>query len=433
MRKGGVKLNKPLPMWRSLVLASLLFAGTWFLSGCEERKENKAQLSFQIVMPQGWNVINQNLEGRVDRLDTDGDGEIEWVVFYAFDQPGPEAFTPIRAAIYDIARREPKLPVIYPYHLQAPGWTYLGEGSDENAITAYVDDVVTVTELGSTYPDYTDVAEKEVIVRGYAGKQRVAIFQWRDNRPPDLRDRMDPSEVLLIPNSVLRPTGQWYECLGMFEGSLRVEVVKDRVTVWNRTGDRSQFAAVYTYVPTNGPGGYLDGNDNLIAPSASCIEFPFGVPSDVAQSPYPEKAVMAYLKTFMQEPDYGANWLTDNAQNKQEAEASLAMFVPEKAPIVSGVCIKEVSYVPSQETEAEAWSYAVAEEQGITSSDLTKEPLLRIQSTQQATPTVVPITAQVETVAQYPTDAGDEQVRIVWQLNHVGNEWKIDNITVTKP
>lgn len=392
----------------ALILScAILFAGC--ITGCARPLQRpRTDLDLRITLPPSWEV------DRADQLDTDGDGELEWVICYTFDVPGNKDFVPIRCAIYDIARREPKLPVIYPYHLQAPGWTYLGEGSGK--VSVMVEDMVTVS--GST----SDPAEKEVTVTNKNAEgfvNRVSIFRWYDSIPKELRKRTDPSEVLIVPNQP-REEGEWYECLGMFESTLDIQVQTDQITVIDRTWedryatDRSQLARVNIYRPNSRLGGYLDENHNLVPPTWTCIDFAHGMPLDVADSPYPEKIVMAFQKTFMVEPDYGKVLLTANArENRQDPAQHNPWHYFSGA--IADTCVQVVSYGPPDETKAEITAFDAAE--------------FRIQSD---------IRAQVETLAVHRIAGqnASQEIKATWSLVREEQEegqqgrWKIDSVTV---
>ena len=407
-------MNRRLAGWIKLILLALLVSTIGFLSGCEERQENEDQLSFQFVMPEGWQVVNRDHTGRVTRVDTNGDQEEEWILLYSFDTPGNAVFTPIGGAIYHTIRREPRLPIIYPYHLQTPGGGYLGEGI--NRVTVRVEDVVTNIEPDDTYLPDTYFAPQEVIVesRDVDGRiTRVAIFQWRNTVPPEHRKRTDPQEWLVIPGHRPELNSQWYHCIGVFDGTLRVEVGQNQVAVWERSSDRSQITHVNTYKLTgtaaqpNLPNGYLDPNHQLIAPASSCLDLGFGLPPDVSQSPYPEKIVMAFHERLLSEENsYGDEFLTSSALEKRPSHTAWRLFAPPGQHLLQAPCIKEVRYEPPAETSSQASSFGGAEG---------SEPSL--------------ITAQVTTRAEYQPG---QPTWVVWQLVQEENAWKINDVLETR-
>jgi len=372
-----------------LVSAILLISGVLLLPGCAGEEEPK-KLDFGITLPASWKIVS------VARLDTNGDKENDWVILYSFDQPGHKAFTPVRCAVYHIYRREPKLPIIYPYHLAAPNWTYLGEGAERTSVG--VQDIVTRIHLD---PTSAQSAPQEVIVQSTNADgfvNRVSIFQWRDSVHNKLAD---PNEVLFVPGEN-RASGQWYQCIGLFEGTIRVDVQTDRVAVWDRLNDRSQLARVNTYVPTGGPGGYLSEDNQLAAPVSSCVDFAFGMPADVFQSPYPEKIVLAFQKQFRSESGSDSKFLTEDARKRRKNEANWRIFAQPDSDTVQAICVKRLSYNPATETKTEIQAFA--------------------QGSGEAT-TVVEAWAEYEIA-----DEGTKKLGIEWELIRKDNVWKIDNI-----
>ncbi|MBN1641839.1 MAG: hypothetical protein JXA09_11450 [Anaerolineae bacterium] len=400
-----------------ILLATALLSLLWFTSGCELMPAAEQEISFQFALPQGWQVVNASEVGEVPRLDTDGDGDQEWVLLYSFDASGDDAFAPIRCAIYQAVDREPRLPIIYPYHLQAPGWTYLGEGAER--VSVRVDDVVQNIQPDDNYADGASFAQNEVIVENRAISEdkdtpgpviRVSIFQWRNTVPEEFRERTDPREHIVIPGQPPGFNSQWYQCIGFFEGTVQVEVEKDQVTVTDRLNDRSQLARINVYRPSAGADGYLYNAQRLVEPASSCIGFAFALPEDVVQSPYPEKIVVAFHQAFRNAVgDYGAAYLTENAQTARGKKPAWDLFAKLRQPAVEDVCIKTLRY--GSELEAEIRSFNTS---------------LSAQVTGGQPP---PITTQVETVAQYQIPGqGVQQRRVVWQLVQEGNEWKIEDI-----
>jgi hypothetical protein len=392
-----------------LARAALILSCAMLIAGCRRPLQRpRTDLDLRITLPQSWEI------DRADQFDTDGDGEPEWVICYTFDVPVTKEFVPIRCAIYDIARREPRLPVIYPYHLQAPGWTYLGEGSGR--VSVMVEDMVTVSRLPA------DPKTKEVIVTNRSADgfvNRVSIFRWHDSIPKELRKRTDPSEVLIVPNQP-RQEGEWYECLGMFESTFDIKVELDQVTVIDRiwedryAADRSQFARVSTYHPDSRWGGYLDENHYLVPPTLTCIDFAYGMPTDVADSPYPEKIVMAFQKTFMIQPNQGSGLLTASARAARQNPAQQNPW-HYFSGVIADTCVQVMSYGPPDETKAEITAFGAAE--------------LRIQAA---------IRAEVETLVihRIAGQNASQQIRARWSVVREEQEegqqgrWKIDSVTV---
>jgi len=385
------------------------------LPGCVLLRRPESAVRFQFAAPEGWRIVNVDESGNVTRLDTDGDGDQDWVILYSFDDPGNATFAPVRCAIYQSVQRQPRLPIIYPYHLQAPGWTYLGEGADH--VSVRVADIVTGIQPDETYPQGTDFAPNEVIVenKSPAGQvTRVSIFQWRNTVPPEYRSHVDPQEYIFVPSKPPPPNSQWYQCIGLFEGTVEVQAQANQVTVIDRMNDRSQLARVNVYKPVAGAGGYLYGGQDLVPPISSCVDFAFGLPPDVAQSPYPEKIVLAFHKQFQSaESSYGAAYLTESAREERDSDPAWRLFTVGRGLVVERVCLKRLRY--GSELEAEILSFM---------------PPLGDQATPE-TPT--PITTQVETWAEYHI-AGQpvEATRIRWELVKQDNRWRIQHILATE-
>jgi hypothetical protein len=207
----------------------------------------------------------------------------------------------------------------------------------------------------------------------------------------------------------------------MFESTLDIQVQVDQITVVDRrwddryATDRSQLARVNVYHPDSRLGGYLDENQALVPPTSTCIDFAYGMPTDVADSPYPEKIVMAFQKVFMVDPDYGRNLLTPYARAARQNQAPSNPWNSfNKA--VTDVCVQIVSYGPSAETDAEITAFDNAAE-------------VKIQTA---------IQAQVETLAVYQV-AGQtypQEIKATWTLIREEQEqgqqgrWRIDSVAV---
>jgi hypothetical protein len=406
---------------RWIASTTLLFSCLILLSGCLLNKSVRPALDLGLALPPTWQIDTAY------QLDTDLDQEAEWVICYTFDNLENAAFVPIQCAIYDMARREPKLPIFYPYHLQAPGWTYLGEGTQRVSVS--LQNVISASDVPGD-PDL-DVDPYEVVVSNQAPSgfiDRVSIFRWYDNVPSELRNRTDPHEVLVLPNQA-PAWGEWYECVGMFKSAFRVELAFNQVTVWERLNDRSQLARIdiYTYDPGSGLEGYLDEAQQLVPPASSCIGFAHGIPADVAESPYPEKIVMAFLHTFNRDPSFGDNFLSADGKQSRRSGCIGQHF----ARTAQNVCVKLVSYGPPNEIKSEIRAFGQAQDQQITDLQVL---------TQDSTPTRVimdtpTISAQVET---WHTILGQsEMIKVQWRLvraevddanegtSTVG-QWKID-------
>jgi hypothetical protein len=372
-------------------------------------EDTRKELDFKVALPDTWEELS-----RVERLDTDGDGEKEWVILYAFDTPSNESVAPIRVAIYDVARREPRLPIFYPYHLQAPGWTFLGEGLERVEVR--------MANVVSIAPDGIPGEAEEIIVqnRGPAGAiNRVSIYRWIDKVPLELRKRTDPNEILLVQGEPMGK-GEWYQCIGMFAGTLQVRMEQpDRVIAADQHNDRSQLATFRHYSAKSSQNGYLNINYELAEPDRVCIDFAYDTPPDVQESPYPEKIVMAFHKTFNQEPQFGKDYLTEDAKNDSSpGDESWGVF----SARTRDQCVKRVSYIPAEETSSEVQSFGGADDPSA------------------ATTAPSPIQAIVQTSGEYVLPGSDrpQPIDVEWTLIRETTDpgepemWKIAKVRRTR-
>jgi len=248
------------------------------------------------------------------RLDTDGDGEEEWLMFYRYDKAGGSA---LAAVIYDV-RGLP--PVIYPYPLRQPDRDYLAESYN---IKAAMKEAIK-ENLGD-----------ELVIQD--GNRQVTIFRWVDELSPEEQPHEGPQ--------------QGYQCLGYFRGSEKAYVDPDTgwaVTLDRAAYERSQFVIRRAYKPKNGT--YMEGN-RLLPPEEISIDFPGEqVPSDILETPYPEKIVLAFYKTFYQNTYAEAQshkYLTDEAVKRFK----LGDYTCPGAPIPHRILVKSISYQPSLENQ----------------------------------------------------------------------------------
>lgn len=229
-------------------------------------------------------AIPVNLEENLNvttvvRLDTDGDGFNEWVVFYQFDKRA--SISPIMGAVYDNDRGNP--PVIFPYALRAPDRNYLSEDP--------LDLSVRLVPLAMDQSSATGGDVNELVVQS---RNTLTIFRFREN-----------SEIWDFPRDV--PSR--YEAIGFFRGSgeVRLDEQTKHVTVLERNGfERSQLALRSVYGlridPLTNNETYLDpiqplggvGTPRLAAPLVSTIDFYPSPPDDIFHTPYPEKIVLGF-------------------------------------------------------------------------------------------------------------------------------------------
>lgn len=246
------------------VLAKCLSGGS-ILNGCR----GGYLVDFRDIMPQDLRIQNSQ------RMDTDGDGELEWVVFYYYDVAGSSG--PIAGAVYDNDRGWP--PVLFPYKLSVPDRDYLGE---ERLAAAQVK----IIPSGKV---------PEILV--WDRDQGLNIFRYNaEAKTEEWKPPEDRSSV--------------YFPIGVFRGdSVNFNVQTKQVTVWDRSGfavgamstdrERSQLTnkRVYNLIGDT----YMNPSDltALSAPTESFIEFLDGrMPNDVLSTQYPEKIILGFYKTL---------------------------------------------------------------------------------------------------------------------------------------
>ena len=254
----------------------------------------------------------------VQRVDTDGDGEQEWLAFYRFDQVGDRG--PVAALIYDVVL-DPgaQLPIIYPYKLRTPAQNYLALG-------------VPKVSLVDVVPEAGRAPRKELVL--YTQSELIFFRLTREPGPP-------PAD-----NPPL------YRCIGFFrstdgvsfdEGSLEVAVT-------TRSGyERSELVTKQYYRPL-GDGYFITGTETLVQPFASAVDFPAGIPQGVLDTPYAEKIVLAFYKTF-HEQDADAKllgYLSTQAAN-EFAQGRLRYGSPFPRSEIKWATVKELSYYPAQD------------------------------------------------------------------------------------
>ena len=161
------------------------------------------------------------------------------------------------------------------------------------------------------------------------------------------------------------------------------------------------------YHPSHASGGYLLDSGELVGPSSSCLDFAFGMPEALDESPYPEKIVIAFLRKFTQGPLFGGQYLTDQADDaRQDDPHGYWAFFDPGTPFPY-VCIKELGYSPDFETQAQV----EALEQGVGQ-----------------------VTANVDTRITLSNDQQQKQeIRATWQMLKQDNVWKIDRLVSVRP
>ncbi len=232
----------------------------------------------------------------VVRMDTDGDGFREWVVFYAFDQQGgkmplqgfdqQDGKMPVRAVIYDNDLGNP--PLIFPYPLQSPNNEYLTQGK----FVINNNEQVTSDKNGA---DGTDLPE--IFIWGYPdvqfglpiGTKAVDLTIFHVEKQTNVNVWEAPT------NNPPR-----YRSMGSFhgDGGTDFDATTKEVSVIEQSEYiRSQLArrSVYALSSVNN-GTYMDSTDptKLGRPIVSTLDFYPDPPDEILSTEFPEKIVLAF-------------------------------------------------------------------------------------------------------------------------------------------
>ncbi len=224
----------------------------------------------------------------VERIDSDGDRFREWLVFYQIDITQPENWrqpcpdkSPRWGAIYDNDRGEPA--ILFPYKLTPPQRDLLGEEGVSFATAELIPN-----------RSASDLAIEELLIYGRRGgiNNQLTIFKFQQNTPDAATPTDSPPRYVVI---------------GAFVGSGGVffDPVTKLVTVHDRNGfERSQLAVQNVYA-LHGEGvdqTYMrvPGAEELAAPIKSSIIFQFGPPTDILDTEFPEKIVLAFFQSLDQ-------------------------------------------------------------------------------------------------------------------------------------
>ena len=230
------------------------------LTGCNPIKREDPRLDFTKVLPEELQAQ------QVERLDTNNDDYLDWVLFYRYEASGNQAeqLSPIAAVVYhaEVPKDGKQPPEIVPYSLNPPDGRYLGK----NPCQARMADVITKNKG-------LEVVIESVNTDGLITD--AAIFTWRGGKSAE-------------------ETLPGYRCLGIFRAHGHIAISTDEVVVKEYTDDRSQLAVRRVYRPQNG--SYLNEYDQLYPPIERNLEFATGKPKDVAASSYPESIILAFYE-----------------------------------------------------------------------------------------------------------------------------------------
>ncbi len=322
--------------------------------------ENPELLDLRELAPQGTTVST------ILRLDADRDGLQEWIVAYRYDLVGYRS--PISVVVYDAEGVDRELPVIYPYKLTTPDSDYLGEGAVQ----------IGMVDVLNNLPEESGIRPELVITD--VQNTTLSIYRVLDvNKVPN-------PPCVNLPNP--------YQVAGFFRATLRITRVGNAVTVYDRAGsERSQFALRRLYLPSSG--SYFQPDTTvLLPPREASIEFAYGMPADILDTPYPEKLVLAFYNRL---PGGDLASLLSAQAQQRLAGGQLDYGSPWPRATLQKALVQEISYVPGPSDTLSAFA----------------------QDTQ-------PQAALVTTKVLFVGPDGQSQLRTIqWHLIKQGTQWKL--------
>ncbi|MBN1661908.1 MAG: hypothetical protein JXA93_26170 [Anaerolineae bacterium] len=285
----------------------------------------------------------------IERLDTDQVEEQipeEWLAYYRYDSTGSGG--PFGATIYDYDGCRP--PQLLSWELVPADYDYLGL----TEISASVENII---EYGDPLSGGRDLPE--VIVNGFTRRvvtdlnvfRRVGaqlncdtVEEWRDAHPANP----------CFPNPLR------YQNVGSFRSNYRIERIGAMVRVMERSPfERSEIVIVRDYRPENG--SYFEpGTQTLLPPVEYTLALGPGIPVDVPQVYYPEKAVLSFYSLLTQDKDLlqkAKSFLSPDAQAMYDIETdSFGLYLAPGAPIenreeLARVLTWEIAYDPDIDAE----------------------------------------------------------------------------------
>jgi hypothetical protein len=292
---------------------------TLSLSGCGLfRQSEKPEVDLAEIFPE-----NLPVTGQVKRLDVNGEGKSEWLVFYHMDLvEGDKEDSPTAVAVYrPVADPDSRLPP----HL-VPALLWLPEQGYPCFYTCEADmqDVISEGSQG-----------KELVIQDKREDETVgvAIFRWQEGLVVEADDGSEGGFVLL----------------GHFRAD-SVTVKKDEVEVIREAGDRSDLATREVYKPQAGH-YYLDraisvgeSRAQLRSPEEAEVIFASGSPEEPASVKLPEKLVMSFYQNYGDLDEIG-KYLSIIAQDEiaSGCPAEACGCVSEWKD-VSRVIVKQIAY-----------------------------------------------------------------------------------------
>jgi hypothetical protein len=343
----------------TLALCLLALVALTACSGSRSEPETPAEtLNFEqdIPLPLGKPVL------AVQRVDTDSDKKLEWVLFYRFDQVGTGG--PVAALVYDVVNDPTsQLPMVYPYKLRTPNQDYLAED-------------VPHVGLYNILTESTGTPRNELV---FTTTHEVVVF--RLTRDPD---------VFAADNSPL------YRCVGFFRSdAVAFDPKTFEVTVTSNAGfERSQLVTRSYYDPASSDqfdGYFVATTTSLVPPKESQVDFSEGrIPDAILDTPYPEKIVLAFYQTLGEtKPTIDILYYLSSPAADAFKQGTLRYGSPVATDQLDRAIVTELSYVPSQDTD--------------TVAHVTAWVVFHTKSKQKSNP-----------------------IEVHWRLVRVDNRWKMD-------
>ena len=282
---------------------------------------------FSLLLPAAWTVE------KVEEIDTDEDGEIEWLIIYRYDRNHRGSGGPLGGVVYDLqpqSRESPKdkdlttpvlepppTPRVYPLLPTASGRGYLGENTGgEDKPWPKVEQY-----------DANGDGKNELVIWGYSAPNyptSLAIFRWVDKErgyEAMIRAEGEDADVLWGDAGIeLKPA--------FGQGPMKMAIVRSRLyhPYWYL---RSQLGRRVVYE--------WNASQTKLEKKSESIDFVFGRPQGAEQPKqkqypviYPEAAVLAYYE------DWRVKDIVAVQENKNEAQVKVRVIVGDQ--LVEDIC-----------------------------------------------------------------------------------------------
>lgn len=274
--------------WAFFILFAVLLAGSVTDLSASKLRLANFLAGDRFIDLQGVSA-NVSDARNIYRKDTDGDEQDEWVVFSNLDEKS------FGAVVYD---PEPcRFTRIHTYPLIAEENDYLAEKLPDS------------TWLGPELSNLDKLLKNEALVIYSPDRQTLSLFRWSD----ESEGKCEQAE----------PEKRGYKSIGFFRASGSVKIREKQIATIDRNGfERSQLAIERIWFPGE-KDTFLDENGRMAAPNISQINFTFDNLSELQDTYYPEKAVLAfYLTLFKRTPLLdGLNWKAEDFLSAANLEA----------------------------------------------------------------------------------------------------------------